>query len=229
MAALCGAAAPAQAACRLALLIGLDISSSVDAREDALQRAGMAAALRAPDVQKALLTPQGASVALAIYEWSGRYKQVVVVDWRVLDSVQAINAVASQVETSRRTLRGDPTAIGHSLDFADQMFADAPRCDFQTLDLTSDGVNNDGYGPAVAYRRGVLAETTVNVLAVGGSTTDDQTLYDFHIDKVLRGPGSFIEIARDYSDFARAMHKKLYREVELQVFGNTTIQAPKGG
>ncbi|MEL6211423.1 MAG: aminotransferase class I/II-fold pyridoxal phosphate-dependent enzyme [Pseudomonadota bacterium] len=38
------------AACRLALLLALDVSSSVDAREDQLQRGGLAAALVAPEV-----------------------------------------------------------------------------------------------------------------------------------------------------------------------------------
>lgn len=47
-------AAPAQA-CRLALVLAMDVSSSVDAAEDQLQRAGLAAALIDPDVQAAFL------------------------------------------------------------------------------------------------------------------------------------------------------------------------------
>ena len=43
---LCLAAAPVEA-CRLALVLAIDVSSSVDANEDALQRNGLAAALRA--------------------------------------------------------------------------------------------------------------------------------------------------------------------------------------
>ncbi|MEO0503102.1 MAG: DUF1194 domain-containing protein, partial [Pseudomonadota bacterium] len=44
------------AACRLALLLALDVSSSVDAREDALQRGGLVAALTAPEVVSAFLS-----------------------------------------------------------------------------------------------------------------------------------------------------------------------------
>ncbi|MGB2892021.1 MAG: DUF1194 domain-containing protein, partial [Albidovulum sp.] len=47
------AAGPAAAECRLALLLALDISASVDEREDALQRGGLARALLAPAVQDA--------------------------------------------------------------------------------------------------------------------------------------------------------------------------------
>jgi hypothetical protein len=33
---------------------------------------------------------------------------------------------------------------------------------------------------------------------------------------MITGPGSFVEIAQDYRDFARAMRKKLLREIEEQ-------------
>ena len=42
-------------ACRLALSLGLDVSSSVDAREYRLQTEGLAAALIAPEVRGAFL------------------------------------------------------------------------------------------------------------------------------------------------------------------------------
>ena len=53
----CGARAPraggaAAAECRLALSLGLDVSSSVDAREYRLQTEGLAAALIAPEVRR---------------------------------------------------------------------------------------------------------------------------------------------------------------------------------
>ena len=64
LAALIGAGAAgtasAQAPCRLALVLAMDISSSVDPLEDALQRGGLAQALRAPDVvQRDYAVPDG--------------------------------------------------------------------------------------------------------------------------------------------------------------------------
>ncbi|MFC3117559.1 DUF1194 domain-containing protein [Jhaorihella thermophila] len=50
------AGTPPAAACRLALVLAMDVSSSVDAREDALQRRGLAAALIAPEVQAAFFS-----------------------------------------------------------------------------------------------------------------------------------------------------------------------------
>lgn len=61
----CGAAE-----CRLALVLAIDVSSSVDAAEDALQRNGLAAALLAPEVQAAIFAAD-LPVALTAFEWSG--------------------------------------------------------------------------------------------------------------------------------------------------------------
>ncbi len=45
-------------ACRLALVLAMDVSSSVNADEDALQRGGLASALMAPEVQAAFFATQ---------------------------------------------------------------------------------------------------------------------------------------------------------------------------
>jgi hypothetical protein len=62
--------AVAQQECRLALLLGMDVSASVDAAEYQLQIEGLAAALIHPSVVEAALSGTG-PVALSIYEWSG--------------------------------------------------------------------------------------------------------------------------------------------------------------
>lgn len=54
-------------ACRLALVLAMDVSNSVDADEYALQRLGLAAALRAPAVRDAFFASED-PVALAVFE-----------------------------------------------------------------------------------------------------------------------------------------------------------------
>ena len=69
LATLLGLAAPATAQdCRLALVLALDVSGSVSAREDRLQRQGLAAALLAPEVRRAFAS--GDPVALYVVQWS---------------------------------------------------------------------------------------------------------------------------------------------------------------
>lgn len=78
LAALVLCAGAADAACRQALALGLDVSGSVDAQEYRLQTDGLAAALLHPEVVEAFLALSDLPVSLAIYEWSGPGTQVIV-------------------------------------------------------------------------------------------------------------------------------------------------------
>lgn len=208
---------PAEA-CRLALVVAMDISSSVDAREDALQRQGLAAALLAPEVQAELLA-EPEPVALAVYEWSGRYQQDLVMGWRLLDSTAAILGAAEVIAASQRSYAEFPTAMGYGLGYAIGVFEQAPDCVSRTLDVSGDGINNDGFGPQAAFREFPFDGITVNGLAIGGATENDAELFAFYRDEVIRGPGAFVETARDFEDFERAMRRKLRREVAAPVYG----------
>lgn len=63
----------------MALVLALDVSSSVDETEDELQRLGRANALANPAVQAAFLI-SSAPVAVQVFEWSGRYNQHILAD-----------------------------------------------------------------------------------------------------------------------------------------------------
>lgn len=214
-------AVPAGAAeCRLALLLGLDISSSVDAAEDALQRGGMVAALRDPAVEAAFLAVE-APVALAAFEWSGRYNQEVLLDWMLVRSPDDLARAAAVLASSKRSYNEFPTAMGEALRFGAQMMARAPRCLAQTIDMAGDGENNEGHGPRAIYRDGGFEQITVNGLVVANAA-DFQTearLTQFYADEVLHGSGAFMVVADGFDDYARAMRDKLEREVSVAVIG----------
>lgn len=224
-------AAPAGAAeCRLALLLGLDISSSVDAEEDALQRGGMVAALKAPDVVAAFFAID-MPVALGVFEWSGRYNQEVILDWTIIDTQSALEAAADRIADSRRSYNEFPTAMGEALTFAAQMLARAPRCLQQTIDIAGDGENNEGGGPRVAYRDPAFDGVTVNGLVVANAADfqTEERLTQFYADYVLRGPGSFMVVADGFEDYERAMREKLERELGVAVIGaQPAPDVPKG-
>ena len=203
-------AAPAEAGCRLALALGLDISSSVDADEDRLQREGLANALASLQVQAAILSVPGETVALAVFEWSGRYQQDMVLNWRMLASSRDVQSAAAEIRASRRSYAEFPTAIGYALGYAAGVFAQAPPCLFQTLDMSGDGVNNEGFAPRLAYANFPLDAVTVNGLTIGGRADD---LAGYYRRELIKGPGAFVEEARDFTDFERAMRRKLLREL----------------
>ncbi len=217
LAALAGPAAAAE--CRLALLLAIDVSSSVDAAEDALQRRGLAAALIAPEVEAALFSAP-LPVALAAYEWSGRYNQALLLDWTMLRSRADLVAAAERIGGSRRSHNDFPTAMGYALGFGAGLFRDGPDCLSRTLDIAGDGVSNDGFPPRTAYAEFPFDGITVNGLVVNAADFEGEiNLISFFEEEVIRGPGAFIEIANGFADYETAMRRKLVRELSAMAIG----------
>ncbi|WP_209596915.1 DUF1194 domain-containing protein [Ruegeria sp. HKCCSP351] len=212
--------------CRLALALAMDISVSVDEAEDVLQRQGLAAALIAPEVQEAFFSSP-MPVALAVYEWSGRSTQNVVLNWTMIDDVGDLLFASSQVSQSVRSDSGSATAMGYALAYGASLMEQAPQCLFQTIDLSGDGTNNDGYGPQIAYRHFPFQNTVVNGLVINAADFEGELfLIPFFENNVLHGPGAFLEIATGFEDFERAMRKKLKRELSGLQIGALRIEGP---
>jgi hypothetical protein len=223
-------AAPAAAECRLALLLGLDVSASVDAREYRLMMQGTAAALMSPRVARAALADR--PVALAAYVWAGAREQAIVADWVLIDGPGRLAAFAARIASFPRPA-GDPlgrwggrTAVGAAMAAARRLLDRAPACDAYTLDLATDGENNDGPEPG-PLRAALFADAQVNALAVGGDLPlDHGTIFEeggrltAYLERhVIWGPGAFVESAEDYDGFERAMARKLEREMQPPLLG----------
>ena len=84
------------------------------------------------------------------------------------------------------------------------------------IDVSGDGVNNQGFGPDLAYKHFPFDNITVNGLVIEGH---DQQVTQYYRREVLRGPGAFLEIAQGFEDFERAMSRKLYREINDLMLG----------
>ncbi len=222
-------ALPAEA-CRLALVLAIDVSNSVDAEEDKLQRAGLANALLAQDVQDAfLISPD--PVSLLVFEWSGRHHQKVLLDWRDMRSAEDLFLAADQIARSTRGQRDFPTAMGYALGYAATRLREKPECFAKTIDVAGDGANNDGFGPTEAYNAFDFDNVTVNGLVVDASILETrEQLLAFFEGEVIRGPGSFVEIASGFEDYQETMQRKLLRELLAQMLGDAEIDiaSPKG-
>lgn len=207
------------AACRLALVLAIDVSSSVDAKEDALQRGGLAQAFLDDDVRDAFfISPD--PVALMVYEWSGRYNQVKLLDWTMIETPSDLVTVSATIGNSPRSHNDFPTALGYSLGYAATELQSGPDCLFSTIDMSGDGINNDGFGPEEAYAAFPLDDVTVNGLVVNAAEfTSEVDLITFYETEVIKGPGAFIEVAQGFEDYARAIRRKLIRELSVQAIG----------
>ncbi len=224
--ALAGSAEAAE--CRLALALAIDVSSSVDAAEDQLQRSGLAASLIAPEIRRAFFVSD-LPVALAVYEWSGRYNQRLIVDWRLITDQAALVDMAGTIARSERSHDEFPTAIGYALGYGAGLLARAPDCLFKTLDIAGDGENNEGFAPAAAYAEFPFGGVTVNGLVVNtGDSETEVSLVEFYRDEVLHGPGAFLEIAQGFKDYERAMRRKLERELDVPSLGALGARARPG-
>ena len=104
----------------------------------------------------------------------------------------------------------------YALGYAAAVFEAAPACVQKTLDVSGDGVNNDGFAPSLAYRNFPLGDVTVNGLTIGGFADD---LAGYYRRELIKGPGAFVEEARGFRDFERAMRRKLVRELSAIAVG----------
>lgn len=185
------------------------MSSSVDEREFTLQMKGLAGALRDPEIVQAIVGSGG--IQAMAFEWSGRYQQVEVVPWSFLATEADVLAFAGAIAAHPRGFDDFPTALGYALGHAATTLADAPLdCARKVVDMSGDGITNEGFGPESAYEAFDFDGVTVNGLVIEGEYPDPVVYYR---RRVIRGPGAFVEIARDFSDYQDAMRRKLLREI----------------
>lgn len=197
----------------LNLVIAIDCSFSVNAREFQLQVEGIATALLSPEVTAAVASGQHGRIGVTIFQWSGPDIQAVVVPWVVIASPGDATRVAEELRRQPRHTAAGETAIGSALDFATELLDNAPFfAERQVIDIQGDGTSTWSRGIPVseARDRAVAQGITINGLPILNEVPHLNRYFENH---VIGGPGSFVEIADDYRAFAEAMKRKLLREI----------------
>ena len=218
---LAGSPVPGFADCRQALVIGLDVSGSVDAREFLFQVRGLAQALRSDRVRRLLLERPEVPVMLAAFDWSGEADQRLILPWTVLGDSGAVDRAAATIAATVRIPRSPATGVGAALLFGDRLLAEQEHCWRQVLDLAGDGLNNSGPQPRDVMLEARARPVTVNALVVGvnrdagwdGGDPGIAELTAWFATEVIRGPDAFVEAALGYENFAVAMERKLLKEL----------------
>lgn len=226
-----GLAQPAMAQqCSHALVLALDVSGSVNPTEYAQQIDGLAAALNDPDIRALILSQADAPVSLAVFEWSSRNHQYVIQPWVRLNNAAALDGAILRIRSHRKVRAGLKTALGTALTYAAALLDLQAGCWRHTIDVSGDGTNNIGATPQMAYRLPNFDRVTVNALVVGdprngsaeGSGLTPEALQAYFEAEVLHGDNAFSMIANGYSDYARAMKRKLEKELALPIFGEAS-------
>ncbi|MFG1346434.1 DUF1194 domain-containing protein [Xanthobacter autotrophicus DSM 431] len=200
------------------LVLAVDISYSMDQEEQALQREGYANALVSREFLDALRLGPNGRVAVAYVEWAGENEQQVVVAWRLIDGPETARAFVEALNAAplKRVYR---TSISSALLYsADQFDLSGFHGIRRVIDISGDGVNNQGPPVALARDSVVSRGITVNGLPIvlkrgASSALDIPELDVYYEDCVIGGPGAFVIPIQTREEFARAIKTKLVLEV----------------
>jgi Protein of unknown function (DUF1194) len=202
----------AQTPVAIELVLALDSSASVDKQEFQLQLEGLALAFRDPDVSKAVSNLAPFGVAIAVIQWGGEGETRVIVPFTVLKSVRDSKAFGFRISRTRRFNRASTTSIATAINDSHALL-DNNEFDGQrrVIDVSGDGPDNSGLDIEAARQSAKTAGIVINGLPI---EADDAGLADYYATHVIIGANAFIEPARDFEDFARAIRAKLLRELQ---------------
>lgn len=217
----------AEAACRQALVLALDVSGSVDEVEYRLQLDGLAAALNSTAVRDVLFAAPAAPIRIAVYQWSGPQNQLIILPWTALATAQDLANASHVLRSHQRRFGAPTTAIGSALLTGFDLLEQQTICWKRTLDISGDGETNTGPRPQDIPDSQRPAGVVVNALVIGAGnrrgddhrSIDVKDLSSYYAAHVVRGPDAFVEVALGFEDYATAMERKLLRELASLAIG----------
>jgi hypothetical protein len=212
-------AALAQVDVDLELVLAVDVSHSMDHREQQLQRDGYVAAFRDEEVRRVIRHGPRGRIAVTYLEWSGTDAQRVVVPWTLIDGPAAAEAFAAGLAV-QPVSRGHTTSISAALAFSARHIEESPfRGARRVIDISGDGINNAG-PPVDLIRDRIVADGIVinglPVLDLNAPAIEDSDIpgLDVYFSScVIGGGGAFVVPIRTTSDFASATRQKLLLEI----------------
>ena len=213
----------------LELVLAVDVSGSIDDDEARMQRQGYVAAFANASVVGAITSGFLGRIAVTYFDWAGFGYDRIVVDWTLIDGVASARAFSRALArpplvTARRT------SISEAIDYAVPLFG---ANDFagtrRVIDISGDGPNNYGHPVTLARNHAVAAGITINGLPIvndrpsrfGWPPIANLDLY--YRECVIGGRSAFMVVAQDFTDFARAIRKKLI----LEIAGRTPADPPR--
>jgi hypothetical protein len=209
--------AKAQSEVDLALVLAVDISNSMDLKEQELQRQGFVEAFRSPLVHKAISSGMLGRIAVVYMEWAGSPIQYIAVPWMEIGGSEDALSFADRLsETPIR--RGPRTSISGAIDTSMKLLSESNvEAVRRVIDISGDGVNNQGRSITQARDEALAQGVVINglPLLLNRSTnySDVEKLDEYYRDCVIGGPGAFMVPVRERHQFAEAIKTKIIREI----------------
>ena len=199
----------------VAILLAVDCSWSVDDLEYQQQMQGLAAAIRSKEVVDAIRNGPRGRIAVALLQWAAKNDQYLSLDWQIIETPEDAVIVSAKIAAAPRVITEGATSITAAISLGTLMHSQRPfSADRQIIDVSGDGLNNTGGIPDRARDRAVAAGITVNALAI---LNDVEFLHYYFRNHIIGGHNPFVETADDYSDYHRAIKRKLLREIGLPI------------
>ena len=200
--------------CDIELVLALDVSRSVSTEEYNLQKWGLADAFRHPEVQEAVQFLPGGVMATVMI-WGDARQQKQTTPWTELKTPGDLTAFAAEIDETRRAFGFTLTGLGAAMVYADRLTETNPkRCRRRVIDISGDGVWNNGPRPSEVWATEISPDVTINGLVILGATPNPLPHYQ---NEVIGGPMAFVETANDFDDYPRAILRKLLRELAPSV------------
>jgi hypothetical protein len=201
----------------LQLVLAVDVSRSIDAREYELQQRGYAEAFAHPAVLAAIRSGRHGAIAVTLVEWSGAEHQQVQIPWLLISDEASAQDFLERVMATRRAFRGW-TSISAAIDFAVQLFAACPYpAERRVIDVSGDGPNNGGRDVHRARDDALALGVVINGLVIMNDVPppgrNEASLDEIFRGQVIGGPGAFLIAVEDFESFAHALRNKLIREI----------------
>lgn len=195
----------------VALVLAVDVSSSINTEERQLQREGYAEALTSPLVLDAIRMGPSRTIAVTLFEWGSGGEARVVVPWTRIAGAASAAPVAAMIR-GEKSGSFSGTSIAAALVYAEALLASSPPALRRVVDVSGDGRDDGAESYLAAVRRRLeAAGVTINGLPI--IAPEEPTIAEFYAEHVVAGEGAFMIPAAGFSDFARAVRIKLITEI----------------
>ena len=200
----------------LALVLAVDISQSMDEEEQVLQREGFVEAFRSTIVHKAVADGTIGRISVTYMEWAGTGYQRVLVPWTVLDGPDSAKAFADRLAQAP-IARAPYTSIAGAIEFGVRLLRESHVHSFrQVIDISGDGINNEGSVVTQARDDAVSRGVTINGLPIMLKRPigeEVEYLDSYYRDCVIGGVGAFVLPVTASGQLVTGIKTKLILEI----------------
>lgn len=207
----------------LELVLAADGSGSIDEDELRLQREGYAAAITSRRVLDAILEGPQRRIAVAMIEWGGAESQHVIVDWTIIDGLEAAQRFAAALLAAPRKAYGFNSISNAIVASTRMILGNHINSARKVIDVSADGGQFGGVPLPEARALALNAGITINGLAIhrAGSGRPGGTRFGISLEEhfgrdIIGGNGAFVIVAETNRNFADAVARKLILEIADQ-------------